>query len=244
MDGHGRPHPLAPEHPVRGSAQSISGEALINGLGLAVAHKGSGWIGDRLMHPRYRSQELEGELLAALLQNLEAKQCTTQFALVADASVPVFSAQGFVPEGHYVTYGGGQSEVPLLDEVELCEWRHWPGILRLDALASGEDRSELVSEHFHASRIFMNQGRVLGHYMVLLGEGLIVAQSAYAGEELLRWHLPHVEEVTLPEANRQAIDFLQRRKYTERRRVLRMRRGPALPWHPEMLWGRIGNNLG
>jgi hypothetical protein len=230
--------------------KSIFGEALVSGLGLAVAHTGSepvggsGWIGDRLMHPRFRGAELEGELLSALVKELEVKGCATQLALVEEGSVPVFAAQGFVADGHYVTYGGGQCEVPTLDEVELCEWRHWPGILRLDKLASGEDRSTLVSEHFYASRIFMNQGRVLGNYMVLLGEGLIVAQSAFAGEELLRWHLPHVSEVTLPEANAAAIEFLQQRKYTEQRRVLRMYRGVPLNWHPEMVWARIGNNLG
>lgn len=224
--------------------KSIFGEALVSGLGLAIAHNGTGWIGDRLMHPRFRGPELEGELLAGLLVELESKGCATQSALVEEASVPVFNAHGFVPDGYYVTYGGGQCEVPTLDEVELFEPHHSLGVLRLDKLASGEDRRSLMSEHFYASRIFVSKGRVQGNYMVLLGEGLIVAENAFAGEELLRWHLPHVTEVTLPEANHAAIEFLQQRKYTELRRVLRMRRGPALPWRPEMHWGRIGNNLG
>lgn len=224
--------------------KTIFGEALISGLGLAIAHNGSGWIGDRLMHPRFRGPELEGHLLTALLKELEARDCSTQSVLAAEASIAVFEAQGFVPEGYYVTYGGGQCEVPTLDEVELCEPHHSLGILRLDKLASGEDRRTLISEHFYASRIFVNKGKVQGNYMVLLGEGLILAENTFAGEELLRWHLPHVEEITLPEWNTAAIDFLQLRKYTEVRRVLRMVRGPKLPWRPEMVWGRIGNNLG
>jgi hypothetical protein len=224
--------------------KSIFGEALVSGLGLAIAHNGSGWIGDRLMHPRFRGPELEGHILAALLKELEAKGCATVSILAAEAAIPPLTELGFEPEGHYVTYAGGQCEAPTLDEVELCEWRHWPGILRLDKLASGEDRSALISEHFYASRIFVNQGRVLGNYMVLLGEGLIVADNAFAGEELLRWHLPHVAEITLPEANTHAIEFLKDRKYAEQRRVLRMVRGPKLNWRPEMVWGRVGNNLG
>ena len=224
--------------------KSIFGEALVSGLGLAIAHEGSGWIGDRLMHPRFRGAELEGELVSALVKELEAQGAATQSVLAEESSIPVLEAQGFVPEGHYITYGGGQCEVPTLDEVELCEPHHSLGILRLDKLASGEDRRTLISEHFYASRIFVNKGKVQGNYMVLLGEGLIVAENTFAGEELLRWHLPHVTEITLPEANAAAIEFLQLRKYTEQRRVLRMVRGPKLNWRPEMLWGRIGNNLG
>ena len=235
--------------------KSVFGEALVSGLGLAIAHTGSGWIGDRLMHPRFRGAELEGELVSALVKELEAQGATTQSVLAEEASIPVLEAQGFVPEGHYVTYGGGQCEVPTLDEVELCEPHHSLGILRLDKLASGEDRRTLISEHFYASRIFVKKapsfgggpasaGKVQGNYMVLLGEGLIVAENTFTGEELLRWHLPHVQEITLPEANTAAIEFLQDRKYTEQRKVLRMVRGPKLNWRPEMLWGRIGNNLG
>lgn len=235
--------------------KSIFGEALVSGLGLAIAHNGSGWIGDRLMHPRFRGAELEDELVSALVMELEKMGCATQSVLAPEAAIPVFEAQGFVPDGHYVTYGGGQCEVPTLDEVELCEPHHSLGILRLDKLASGEDRRILISEHFYASRIFVSRtpsfsggpasaGKVQGNYMVLLGEGLIVAENTFAGEELLRWHLPHVTEITLPERNLAAIEFLQLRKYTELRRVLRMRRGPSLPWRPEMVWGRIGNNLG
>lgn len=233
--------------------KSIFGEALVSGLGLAIAHHGSGWIGDRLMHPRFRGPELEGHLVAALLKELEAKGATTVSVLAEAPSIPVFEALGFVPEGHYVTYAGGQCEVPTLDEVELFEPHHSLGVLRLDKLASGEDRRALISEHFYASRIFVNRasaggpataGKVMGSYMVLLGEGLILAENPFAGEELLRWHLPHVTEITLPEANTAAIEFLQLRKYTEQKRVLRMTRGPMLNWRPEMLWGRVGNNLG
>ncbi len=224
--------------------KSIFGEALVSGLGLAIAHGTSGWIGDRLMHPRFRGPDLEGALVGAVLKDLEAKGCATVSVLAEEVSIPVFEAQGFVPDGYSVTSGGGQCEVPTLDEVELFEPHHSLGVLRLDKLASGEDRRTLISEHFYASRIFVNKGKVQGNYMVLLGEGLIVAENTFAGEELLRWHLPHVQEITLPEANTAAIEFLQLRKYTEQRRVLRMVRGPKLNWRPEMLWGRIGNNLG
>lgn len=224
--------------------KSIFGEALVSGLGLAIAHAGSGWIGDRLMHPRFRGPELEGQLIMALARELEAKGCGTISVMATETAIPVFQELGFTPDGYYVTYAGGQCEAPTLDEVELFEPHHSLGVLRLDTLASGEDRRALISEHVYASRIFVKNGKVLGSYMVLLGEGLIVAENPFAGEELLRWHLPHVSEITLPEANTAAMEFLHQRKYTEVRKALRMVRGEKLKWRPDMIWGRIGNNLG
>lgn len=224
--------------------KSIFGEALISGLGLGVAHAGSGWLGDVLMHPRFRGDELEARIVRAVLTELEAKGCTTVSVLAAPEREAFYAGLGFTTQGAYVRYGGGQCEAPTLDEVELCEPHHAMGILRLDKLASGEDRRPLISEHFYASRIFVNKGKVQGNYMVLLGEGLVVAENPFAGLELLRWHLPHTDHVWLPEANTEAVEFLEQRKYKAEGRLLRMYRGAPLPWRPEMEYARIGNNLG
>lgn len=224
--------------------KSVFGEAMVSGLGMAVAHQGSGWIGDRLMIPRFRGPELEQQLVRALMDDLHARGCTTLHVLVEEDAGALFRGLGFREQGAYVRYSGGKSEAPTLDEVELCEPHHSMGILRLDKLASGEDRRILISEHFYAGRIFVNKGRVQGHYLPLLGEGLIVAENPFAGLELLRWHLPYVTSITLPEANPAAAEFLQDRHYAIDRRLLRMFHGEPLPWRPEMLYAHIGTNLG
>lgn len=224
--------------------KSIFGEALVSGLGLGIAHEGSGWLGDVLMHPRFRSDELLTHLVRAVMDALRAKGCSTISALVTPEQEAAFTALGFASAGRYVRYAGGKTEVPTLDEVELCEPHHSMGILRLDKLASGEDRRTLISEHFYASRIFVNKGRVQGNYIVLLGEGHVIAENDFAGLELLRWHLPHTDHVWLPEANTAAIEFLEQRKYAPTGTVTRMYHGPALNWRPEMHYARIGNNLG
>lgn len=224
--------------------KSIFGEAFVSGLGLAIAHEGSGWIGDVLMHPRFRGDHLNAHIVKALLAELHAKDCTTVSVLVPPEREDFFAALSFQHAGTYARYADGKCEAPTLDEVELCEPHHSMGILRLDKLASGEDRRALISEHFYASRIFVNKGKVLGNYIVLLGEGHVVADNAHAGLELLRWHLPHTDHVWLPETNTAAVEFLQDRKYTLTDRVVRMYHGAPLPWRPEMVYARIGNNLG
>ena len=202
--------------------KSVFGEALTSALAMAVWHNGSGWIGDRLMMPRFQGPELEGALLGSLLTELHARDCATVSALVEEASVPVFLERGFAHAGAYLRYAGGTCEAPTLDEVELCGPHHSMGILHLDRSASGEARTELISEHFYASRIYVEKGRVRGSLMPLLGEGLVLADRPDVGEEHLRWHMPHVQAVWVPEANAVAREFLTIRGYTEQGRQYRM----------------------
>ncbi|MBZ0207283.1 MAG: hypothetical protein K8H89_13225 [Flavobacteriales bacterium] len=224
--------------------KSVFGEALTSGLATGIAHEGSGWVGDRLLMPRFQGPELEGQLVDAVLKELKEYDCATVSALVEEASVPVFLERGFEHDGAYLRYAGGKSEPPTLDEVELCEPHHSMGILHLDRTASGEQRRVLISEHFYASRIYVEKGRVRGNYMPLLGDGLLLADRPDVGEELLRWHMPHVQEVWVPEANPVAREFLAIRGYTEQGRRFRMHQGPALPWRPEMVYGWISERLG
>jgi hypothetical protein len=225
--------------------KSVFGEAMVSGLGTAIAHQGSGWIGERLMMPRFKGPELEGGLLDALMKELHARGCATVSVLVQEEdSVPVFTERGFEADGTYVRYAGGKTEAPTLDEVELCEPRHSMGILHLDRSASGEDRRTLMSEHFYAGRIYVERGRVRGTYLPLLGDGILQADRPDVGEELLRWHMPHVQEVWVPEANPVAKAFLEQRGYTVQGRAYRMRHGAPLAWRPEFVYGRINELLG
>ena len=224
--------------------KSVHGDNLTTGLGMAIAHQGSGWLGQRLMLPGHQGREQEGGLLDALIAALHARGCTTISAVVDEASTPLFTARGFAHEGNYLCHAGGQCEHPSLSEVELCAPRHSLGMLHLDRSASGEDRRALVSEHFYFSRIYMERGHVRGCYMPLLGDGHILAHRPDVGAELLRWHLPHVAHVWVPEANPAAREFLELRGYSVQARRMRMRLGPALPWQPAMEYAWAGEGMG
>ncbi|MEO7081625.1 MAG: hypothetical protein ABIY71_08860 [Flavobacteriales bacterium] len=224
--------------------KSIWGEALLSGLAMAVAHNGSGWIGDRLIMPRFQGPEVEGELLDALMQELHARECASVMALVTAESLPVFESRGFVRDGDYVCYAGGKSEPPTLDEVELFEPHLSMGVLHLDRSATGEDRRTLMSEHFYAGRIYVEKGRVRGTYLPLLGAGILQADRADVGEELLRWHLPYVQEHWVPEANTVATEFMELRGYTQQGRLHRVRHGAEVAWRPELNFGWVSERLG
>ncbi len=224
--------------------KSIYGEAGISGLGLGIAHAGSGWIGDILMEPRFRTDELLAHLVNAVLAALRAKGCGTVSVLVPPERTALFAELGFAAAGTYARYAHGQCEAPTLDEVELYEPHHTMGVLRLDKQVCGEDRRTLITEHLYASRLYLHNGKVLGQYIVLLGDGHIAAENAHAGLELLRWHLPHTDHVWVPEANAAAVEFLNDRSYTCTERVVRMYHGAPLAWRPDRVYAWVGRHLG
>lgn len=154
-------------------------------LGTAIAHHGTGWLGNCVALPSGTGVS-ETELQEALLTELRVRGCSTVSAAVDEDRVSPMTRMGFISEGGYLCYGGGSCEEPTLDEVELCEPRHVLGILHLDRKASGEDRSSLVGEHLYTGRIYTEKGRVRGCYLPILGDGPILADRPDVGEELLR----------------------------------------------------------
>ncbi|MBK9760308.1 MAG: GNAT family N-acetyltransferase [Flavobacteriales bacterium] len=221
--------------------KAVFGEALVAGVGNALAHNGTGWVGPRFVHPHFRDKGVSALLLQAQVDALETQGCRSVTAVVNDEERPLFEALEFRAEGNYIRFADGQCEAPTEDEVELFEPHHAMGVLHLDQRASGEDRRAWISEHLYAGRLYISKGRVLGTYLPLLGEGLVLADNAHAGEELLRWHLPHVTSVVVPEANTVAVEFLRLRKYTEEARMVRMVRGERVPWKPQMEYVRISD---
>lgn len=220
--------------------KAVLGEALLGALGLGMVHGGSGWLGDRLVHPQHRSDELEAQLVEALVRALHARGCSSVSALVPAPRAAFFEALGFRAHGAYAHYTGGRCESPTLDEVVLCAPEHVVGLLRLDEQASGEDRRAWITEQLYACQVFVGGGRVLGYYAPLAGDGVVVAANAHAGCELLRWHLPHTRGLWLPEANSAAIAFLEERHYSADARLLRMVRGAPPAWRPELVYAGGG----
>ncbi len=226
------------------AVKAVFGEAPMVGLGTAVAHEGTGWIGDLLMMPCHASPEMEHALLTALMKELHAMGCASVGAVVVPSAAELFAAQGFAPEGAVLRYAGGASEVPTLDEVQLFEPHHTLGLLHLDRLASGEDRRTMLLEHSYLDRVYVEKGRVRGAYLPLLGNGLQLADRPDVGEELLRWHLPYVTEHGMPEENAVARAFLEERGYAVQGRLPWLRCGAALPWRAGLNYGRVGERSG
>jgi Acetyltransferase (GNAT) family/Acetyltransferase (GNAT) domain len=221
----------------------VHGEEII-GMGNALCHAGTAWLGQLVVRPSHRGHGVGRAIIEALLQHIEARGCTAVSLSTPPDHVLLFQRFGFVPVSGYVRYTGGTSEQPTHPGTTVFEPQHTLGLLRLDQLASGEDRRVLLLEHSYAGQVHVRKGHVLGYYLPLLGEGLIVASDAFVGAELMRWHLVNGPTLVVPEENAAAIAHLVEGGYSAQERVVRMQRGTPVPWRPQLVFGRINAHLG
>ncbi len=86
---------------------------------------------------------------------------------------------------------------------------------------------------------------MMGYLIPGLREGLIVAENEEAGFALMNAKYATVDKAVLPADNKAGVDFLLKRGFADTgKKGTRMIRGKDIPWKPEMIYSRIGGNVG
>lgn len=143
---------------------------------------------------------------------------------------------GFRANGDLLRYADGLFLEAQRDEVLLLEPTHTLALLYLDQRATGEDRAPLLLEHHYAAQGYVEQGRLRGGLLPLLGHGLVLADAPAVGLELQRWLLPVQEHIVVPAANEAACAHLQERGYRVQQTMVRMVLGVPPPFRPELVF--------
>jgi hypothetical protein len=108
-------------------------------------------------------------------------------------------------------------------------------VAALDARVTGEDRALAIDAGLQGGVATLDLAAVaLRPPWPALP---ILARDPYAGAVMLSAVLGPGIRVAVPEANEPAVAALLAHGASEGEPVLRMRRGPAVPWRPEELWG-------
>jgi len=95
------------------------------------------------------------------------------------------------------------------------------------------------------SFVYISDGTVNGFYIPGLGEGPVFALTEEAGMELMRFKYSTTDKATIPGENKAGIAFLKELGFVVTNTVgKRMISGPDIGWKPEMVYNRIGGNLG
>jgi len=222
----------------------VDSKGIVVAIGSCILHKNTGWVAHIIVDKNRRRQGL-GEMMTASLMKLVYKSGRETVNLVAtEMGAPLYQKLGFVHSSEYAFFKGGtrfESEAIPLQSAQAFE----TDILDLDHQATGEDRRQVLLPHIENGQVFIEEGRLAGFYLPTLGEGLIVATSQQAGIELMKHKLSQSWlYLAIPRQNLAATDFLQSLGFTEYRIGYRMVFGPDVPWVPEMIFGRIGGNLG
>lgn len=228
-------------HTPYAGAWVVEHEGLLVGVACATAFATSARIGHFFIAPKYRRQQHGTALAQHFLAHFDTQGLHTQTVQAPEGELHFWLGQGFAPQGAYTRYHGGLHIDASRDEVLLMEPAHTLALLHLDHRATGEDRRALLLEHRYVAQVYVEQGRLRGGLLSLLGHGLILADAPAVGLELQRWLLPHQPDIIIPEENSAASTHLLERKYTPSSAGLRLVRGPLLPYRPELVfawpWG-------
>ena len=219
-------------------------EKEIAGIGASIRHTNTGWVAHIIVDKEFRRQGIGTAITQALIDHLKDQKIDTIHLVATVIGAPLYHKLGFQQEAEYLFFKEGKIAPSQGTAIKQFEAIYRQDILALDRHVSGEDRAELLEPHLQHSKIIAANNSLLGFYMPTLGEELILARTPEAGLELMRARSHEKIYIALPSANKPGIEFLRSNGYVEYRKGIRMYLGKQTSWHPEMIYSRIGGNLG
>lgn len=224
----------------------VMSERKIVAIGAGISWGKTAWLAHIIVAPEHRNKGIGGSLVGQLLHSLQNSGCETISLIATDMGYPVYKKAGFIEQTEYVFF---EKETPLKDIALSEEIIRLPAaktqeIMVLDQTASGENRSNLLTDELNNCYVYLKKGRTLGYYLPGLGEGLIIANDNTAGIELMKLKYSITSKGSLPAENKDGIKFLKDNGFRETKTVKRMIWGKEFLWHPVQIYSRIGGNLG
>ncbi len=203
----------------------------IVGTGACVAFGPTGWLGGITVAAEARGAGLGRALTEAALDALGPRE--TVLLLASELGRPIYDRLGFVAEGRYPVYAGGAPGEAR--DVRPARPSDHAAIRALDAHATGERRTLAIDASLDGALVTDDVSGVA--FNPPFGALPVIARTPQAGAALLAATLGSGARLAVPEENAAAREALEAHGAREVRSVTRMRRGPAVAWRPECVWG-------
>ncbi len=225
--------------PVKGEV-----EGAIVAVGAILYHADTAWLAKIVVHPDQRNRGYGKALTRGLIDRVDRTRYRTVYLDATDLGYPVYRALGFEEEVSYVHFfnpnlGGGQAgsfrQATACDEGALLE---------LDLWVYGEDRRQLLADHWLSARVVEVEGVIQAAYFPSLLNGPILARHVEFAQPLVLERLRSFDKAQLPVSNRAGVELLGRLGCTEVRRSRRMFLGERRPWRAEAIFNRTSGKLG
>lgn len=225
---------------------AVDGGLVVGGAATAC-FGATGWIGALGVAPAARRRGIGAQLAAAAVDWLRGDGAETVLLYATDAGRPIYSRLGFDAEGQaHAWRDPAPPRGRMPGDVRTVAARDLAEVRRLDAVATGEDRS-LVLDRLDpppngSGLVFERDGRVAGSALRSpwgLGPS-IVADDSDAGLTLisaLRRESGPPLTVSLPDANKAGVRALRAWGLRPINHATRMRLGPAARYAPERVFG-------
>jgi GNAT superfamily N-acetyltransferase len=217
------------------------------GIGASIHFKDTAWLAHIIVDPGFRNRGIGYKIVERLLQNLEKSRITTCLLTATELGKPVYIRAGFreIAEYKFLDREKPWQEVPVSSNITDFkeEFRH--NLYEMDRKATGEEREKFLSPFLKTARLFVKDSKMTGFLIPGLQEGLIIAENEEAGIALMTAKYAIADKAVLPEDNKAGIGFLLNCGFCDTGKTgTRMIRGADIPWKPEMIYSRIGGNVG
>lgn len=227
-------------------AYQVTDNHKLTGFGMIFHFKEVAWLGWILVHKKYRKQGIGTAITKHLLQESKKLGATKLVLTATELGTPIYEKLGFKINSWYHFFDVPQAYKGSYDKtcIRIAKTSDLESIIRLDFLATGEQRGELLANHIDATYVYSN-GTIQGFYIENLGTGFIIASSQEAGTQLSNFRIKKKNtKVIVPGRNKEFIDELLDQGFTETLKIPRMSLGGEPAWHPEMIYNRAAGYCG
>lgn len=213
------------------------------GIGCTIFHAHSAWLAHIIVHKDHRNKGVGQLITQTLIEHVDRMRFPSISLIATDLGAPVYSKLGFQVEQDYhflkrETLPEPPATSPLVRKLQPEDRA---AVLALDKKCSGEDRTILLEPHLAQGKV-AQEGKHLGFYLPTLNEGLLISSSPTLAAELLTHHSSFYAVV--PDENVAALHLLEQHAYIPFKKASRMSLGPRLSFNGQLLFNRIGGNLG
>lgn len=219
----------------------------IAATGTAIFFGKTAWLAHIIVDEKHRRKGIGQKIVEHLLNDLLAKGTETILLIATALGEPVYAKVGFkkVADYRFFKRENAFPQQKLSGNIRPYTNAYFSDVIQLDAFVAAEHRERILNSFLANASVYLEKNRVSGFYIPDLNEGPIFANTHEAGIELMRLKYTTIEKATIPADNNFGIKFLQQNGFVEaRENAARMIFGKEIAWKPEMVYSRIGGNLG
>lgn len=224
-----------------------AGEDTIAGIGASIVFQHTAWLAHIIVDSGFRNRGIGYQIVETLLNGLKESGVNTCLLTATELGQPVYVRAGFRNVAEYIFLNRERpwEKVPVSPLIVDFREEFRSDIYKMDLQATGEHREMLLAPFLTSAKLFIRNNRMTGYFMPELREGLIIAESDEAGFALMDAKYSTVDKAVLPADNKAGVEFLLKRGFADSgKKGTRMILGKDIPWKPEMIYSRIGGNVG
>lgn len=227
------------------AVQLIDKQKLL-GFGMIFHFDDVAWLGWIVVHKKYRNKGLGTAITQNLLEKSKKLGADKLILTATELGCPIYTKQGFKTTSFYHFLTAPANYKPIFDRTKIKQavQTDLHQICELDKQATGENRAALLATHLENTLVFTNT-LIDGFFIESLGDGLIVAQTPEAGENLMNFRLKkNKNKVTVPDGNIELLKSLKAKGFAETLKIPRMVLGTEPKWNPAMIYNRAAGYCG